>query len=35
MLIVAIYMCKKYPTGVGGDPFPNELGNRKKNNEDD
>lgn len=23
---VAIYMCKKYPTGVGGDPFPYEQG---------
>lgn len=28
-IIVALYMLWKYPTGVGGDPFPYELGIRK------
>lgn len=23
--VIALYMCLKYPTGVGGDPFPYEL----------
>ena len=25
VFLVAIFMCKRFPTGVGGDPFPYEL----------